>query len=78
MLRGIEEEEEVKQEIGLQDGIVFLGAIGEKNKVERTTHTHTQSVKREKSKKNNAWACDVINQNSIIAKNRIQTYSTQT
>lgn len=40
MLRGIEEEEEVKQEIGLQDGIVFLGAIGEKNKVERTTHTH--------------------------------------
>lgn len=38
MLGGTEEEE-VKREIGLQDGIVFLGATGKKK---THTHTHTQ------------------------------------
>lgn len=77
MLRGTKEEG-TKREIGLRDGIVFLGATGKKIEVGRKRHTHTHTVKRVKSKKNNTRACDVINQNSIMGKIPIQTYNSQT
>ena len=77
MLGGTKEEG-TKREIGLRDGIVFLGATGKKIEVGRKRHTHTHTVKRVKSKKNNTRACDVINQNSIMGKIPIQTYNSQT
>ena len=42
MLRGTKEEG-TKREIGLRDGIVFLGATGKKIEVGRKRHTHTHT-----------------------------------
>ena len=47
MLRGTKEEG-TKREIGLRDGIVFLGATRKKIEVGRKRHTHTHTVKRVK------------------------------
>ena len=42
MLRGTKEEG-TKREIGLRDGIVFLGATRKKIEVGRKRHTHTHT-----------------------------------